>query len=215
MVVRNDLCVPTMDINLIPPFILREAGLVLNDTPKIHCDDPSVEDNSLFDEEIGLRKPFTLNETFSMFASHYLTEDEIENAGDYTTIFLTPNSDMWDPYNESYKLNEELFLDRRGNMEIPSIPFQHTLVADADMSAASAGIDNNDISASDIEKVNEPRVTCQDEIISRRKKRMTHDKLQQIVNTEANAEFEFSVAETELENLSSSMEFDMPDHPMT
>ena len=48
--VRNALCVPTMDINLISPLILREAGLVLNDTPKIHCDDPSVEYHSLFDE---------------------------------------------------------------------------------------------------------------------------------------------------------------------
>ena len=97
LVVRNALCVPTMDINLIPPFILREAGLVLNDTPKIHCDDPSVEDHSLFDEETRLRIPFTLNGTFSMFASHSLMEDEIENAGEYPTILLTPYSDMWDP----------------------------------------------------------------------------------------------------------------------
>ena len=36
LVVRNALCVPTMNITLIRPFILREAGLVLNDTPKIH-----------------------------------------------------------------------------------------------------------------------------------------------------------------------------------
>ena len=50
LVVRNALCVPTMEINLIPPFVLREAGLILNDTPKIHCKDPSVEDHSLFDE---------------------------------------------------------------------------------------------------------------------------------------------------------------------
>ena len=81
MVVRNDICVPTMDINLIPPFILREAVLVLNYTPKIHCDDPSVEDHSLFDEETGLIIPFTLNGTFSIFASCSLTEDEIENEG--------------------------------------------------------------------------------------------------------------------------------------
>ena len=50
LVFRNALCVPTMDIKIIPPFILREASLVLNDTPKIHCDDPSVEYHSLFDE---------------------------------------------------------------------------------------------------------------------------------------------------------------------
>ena len=49
LVVRNAICVPNMDINLIPPLILREAGLVLNDTTKIHYDDPNVEDHSLFD----------------------------------------------------------------------------------------------------------------------------------------------------------------------
>ena len=63
-----------------------------------------------------MRIPLTLNGTFSMFASRSLTEYEIENEGDYPTIFLTPDSDMWDPYDESYKLNEESFLDRRGNM---------------------------------------------------------------------------------------------------
>ena len=90
-------------------------------------------------------------------------------------------------------------------MEINSIPVQHTLVADADMSAASAGIDDNDMSVSSTEKVNQPRVTWRDEIISRIKKSKTNDKLQQIVYRKVNAAFEFSVAEDELENLSSSM----------
>ena len=80
LVVRNALCVPTMDINLIPPFVLRESGLILNDTPKIHCKDPSVEDHSLFDEETGMRIPFTFNGTFLTFEPRSLTEDEIENA---------------------------------------------------------------------------------------------------------------------------------------
>ena len=63
LVVINTLCVPTIDIDLIPPFVLREASLILNDTPNIHCKDPSVEDHSSFDEETGLRIPFTLNGT--------------------------------------------------------------------------------------------------------------------------------------------------------
>ena len=42
LVVRNSLCVPKMGINLIPTFILREAGVILNDTPIIHCKDTSV-----------------------------------------------------------------------------------------------------------------------------------------------------------------------------
>ena len=34
-VVRNALHVPSMRNNLIPPFIMREAGIRVNDTPKI------------------------------------------------------------------------------------------------------------------------------------------------------------------------------------
>ena len=67
LVVRNDLCVPSMEHNLKPPFILRETGLVLHDTPKIHCNVPSAEYHSLFDEETGMRIPFTLDGMFSVF----------------------------------------------------------------------------------------------------------------------------------------------------
>ena len=80
-------------------------------------------------------------------------------------------------------------------MEILYFPVQHTLIADSDISAASARIENNDMAVSSIEKVNHPRVTW------------LNDKLQQIINMKVNAEFELSVAEAELENLSSSMEF--------
>ena len=42
LVFRNALYVPSMQTNLVPPFILREAGLVVNDTAKIHLKDPTV-----------------------------------------------------------------------------------------------------------------------------------------------------------------------------
>ena len=67
LVVRNDICVTSMDNNSVPPFVLREAGLILNDKSKIHCEDLSVEGNSLMDEETGLRTNFTLSGTFSVF----------------------------------------------------------------------------------------------------------------------------------------------------
>jgi hypothetical protein len=35
LIVRNALHVPSMQHNLIPPFIMREAGLVVNDVPKM------------------------------------------------------------------------------------------------------------------------------------------------------------------------------------
>ena len=50
LVFSNSLCVPLMDHNFVPPFVLRESGLILNDKPKIHCEDPSFEDHSLLDD---------------------------------------------------------------------------------------------------------------------------------------------------------------------
>jgi hypothetical protein len=43
LVIRNALHVPSMKSNLIPPFIMRETGIQVNETAKIHRDDPSVE----------------------------------------------------------------------------------------------------------------------------------------------------------------------------
>ena len=43
LVLRNGLYVPSMDNNLIPPFMLRELGVTVNDVPKIHKEDPTVE----------------------------------------------------------------------------------------------------------------------------------------------------------------------------
>ena len=36
---RNALYIPTMTHHLMPPFILREVGITVNDVPKIHCED--------------------------------------------------------------------------------------------------------------------------------------------------------------------------------
>ena len=72
-----------MEHNLIPPFILIEAVFLLHDTPKIHCNVPSAEYNSLFDEDTGLRIPFTLDGTFSVFKSRSLTNEETINVEDF------------------------------------------------------------------------------------------------------------------------------------
>ena len=37
LIVRNALYVESMEENLVPPFILREAGLIVNECPKQHC----------------------------------------------------------------------------------------------------------------------------------------------------------------------------------
>ena len=48
LMVKNALHVPSMDNNLIPPFLIREAGVKIKDVPKIHVDDPQVEDHNIY-----------------------------------------------------------------------------------------------------------------------------------------------------------------------
>ena len=39
LIVHNTLHVKSMYHNLLTPFIVREAGLIVNNEPKIHCSD--------------------------------------------------------------------------------------------------------------------------------------------------------------------------------
>ena len=50
IVIRNGLHVPEMVHNLILPFIMRELGILVNDTAKIHLKNPTEEDHSLFSQ---------------------------------------------------------------------------------------------------------------------------------------------------------------------
>jgi hypothetical protein len=47
LVIRNTLYVPSMKNNLLPPFIMRQEGIKLNDTPKIQVDAPTVKEHSI------------------------------------------------------------------------------------------------------------------------------------------------------------------------
>ena len=56
LVIRNALHIPSMDHNFVPPFILQEAGLRVKEVPKNQCNEPSIEDHSIYDEDTGLLK---------------------------------------------------------------------------------------------------------------------------------------------------------------
>ena len=67
LVLRNVIHVPSMDQNLIPPFIIRSGGVTINDVPKIHYKDPAVDDHYIVFDQSNLRTPLQLNRVFSCF----------------------------------------------------------------------------------------------------------------------------------------------------
>ena len=126
-VIRNSLHVPAMNNNLLPPFLIREAGIELHDTPKIQVKDPSVNDHSLYFPSAQVRIPLQLWGIFSYFPSKKPTSQILNDCEDI--FMLTPSN--WDPHEPAYKLNEESMLDWDGN--IVSKEHRHQiLLADID-----------------------------------------------------------------------------------
>ena len=51
LIIRMGLHVPSMTHNLLPPFILREAGIQINEVPKIHVTSPTEEHHAIIFQE--------------------------------------------------------------------------------------------------------------------------------------------------------------------
>ena len=111
LVMRNALLIPSMDHNLLPPFLVREASLFLDETPKFQSTDLTRNNHTIFDEETGMRIHLQLNGTFSYFPTRLLTLDEQLNWDDYLVVYLTPDSDRWDPQATHYADAEDEIID--------------------------------------------------------------------------------------------------------
>ena len=64
MVARNAMYVESMEHNLVPPFIMRKAGLEVDEQAKIHTPQPSKEHHSVYCKEIDLIIPLKIEEIF-------------------------------------------------------------------------------------------------------------------------------------------------------
>jgi hypothetical protein len=102
-----------MNTTLIPPFILREGGLIVNDKPKIHCENPTKNDHTIQDTKTGLFIELNLVGLFAYFNSRKPTHDDIVNA---EPVVITPEGTSWNPHSEHCSLNEYTFTDYEGNM---------------------------------------------------------------------------------------------------
>ncbi len=116
LVMRNALLILCMSHNLLPPFLIREASLFLDETPKFQSTDLSLDNQTVYDEETGMRTYLQLNGTFSYFPTRPLTLVEQETWDDFPVVYLTPDSDQWDPQATHYGDAESSMLDNSGQL---------------------------------------------------------------------------------------------------
>ena len=111
LVIRNALYVESMTNCLIPPFILREHGITVNDTPKIHSRDPCKEDHAIiFDEQLLI--PLSLSGSFSYFEARKPTVEEMKST--QSVYVMTPA--MFDAHDSSYAQREDYNINWEGEM---------------------------------------------------------------------------------------------------
>ena len=61
LVMRNALLIYSMDHNLIPPFLIQEAGLLLHKTPKHQLEHPTIGNHAIVDPVTGMWIHLLLN----------------------------------------------------------------------------------------------------------------------------------------------------------
>ena len=89
LIARKILYVSSMDHNLITPFILREAGLTVNDTSMIHLNEPFIDNHAIICPNSDLRIWLHLHGTFSCFSTRIPTPDEILDPASQVVV-ITP-----------------------------------------------------------------------------------------------------------------------------
>ena len=113
LIFRNALYFQEMDHCLVPPFILREGGLIVNDTPKIHISNPSLNDHSIRAPNSDLHIHLKLIGIFSYFTIRKPTMNELYSCD---KVFMTPDSSDWNPHTTEFSTREESMLDFSGNL---------------------------------------------------------------------------------------------------
>lgn len=111
LILYNALWVEEMDHVLIPPFLLRRAGLLVDECPKIQARNPTDETHSICFLDASLRIPLQLRGTFSVFNARCPTRDEWHLL---PRMNLTSDEPNWDPHTDVFSLMESSMLGSDG-----------------------------------------------------------------------------------------------------
>ena len=98
----NTIHIPSILNNLIPPFITREACVIVNYNPKVHAEMPTQEHCSIYFKDLDLNIPLSLHGIFSYFPPRSLTTKDISI--EVIVLHITSNVLSWNPHSKDYAI---------------------------------------------------------------------------------------------------------------
>lgn len=115
-VIYNALYFRNMENNLVPPFMMRLAGLEVDECAKFLAKNPTEKNHSIYFPEQEKRYHLQLEGIISYIPTRMPTETELkERIGHY--LALTPNVPVWDPHTDIYKDQESAMVDYKGDVK--------------------------------------------------------------------------------------------------
>ena len=148
MIIHHALYLESMKENLIPPFLMRLAGLEVDECPKFLAKEPREENHSIRFPSSDMRIHLKLEGIISYLPTRCPSPEELEQySGEY--LQLTPNTPDWDPSNTSFQHQEESMVDFDGNLR------KRRKLSDGNRWTGSTGnevLDSYDVEAETIDK---------------------------------------------------------------
>ena len=132
-VIRNALHVTSMTKNLTPPFMMREAGIMVYDIHKIKVENPTFKDHYIYLQYTGLIIPLQLWGVFSYFSTSKPTSEDMTDSEE---VYLLTTR-RWNPHDKEYSSKEESMIDWEGNL-IDKKDRQYFLLSDIEEYATIA-----------------------------------------------------------------------------
>ena len=118
LLINNALSIPSLDCCLINPFIMRLAGLHVDECPKFLSPIPSAVNHSIYLPEYHLRIPLKLDGIISYIPCRSPHSDEAMDVDSFVSI--TPRHDTWDPHVMTYSQQEESMMNYQGEVKQPA-----------------------------------------------------------------------------------------------
>ena len=92
-----------MKHNLLSPFIMRLAGLEVNEQPKFMTSKPTTKHHSVYFKENDITLPLATKGVVYFLPTRKTTQEEYLNTG--TRLYLTPPLTERDPQKPSYNIS--------------------------------------------------------------------------------------------------------------